>query len=771
MSSRCHLSVVALSICTCVSSLAQPQWTQQNPANSPPARFGHGIVYDEARGQVMLFGGESASGAALADTWIWDGSNWTQKFPANSPPSRYGFGMTYDAARQQVVLFGGATGTGSLLSAYSDTWTWDGDNWTKQNPSTNPPAAYETPIAYDAATQQVIQFGGLYPSNTSTPDQTWAWDGSNWTVVASELNSPNGFYGAALAYDGASQRLVLLEGPSGDTWIWNGTFWMDAEIYEPGVATYPNVRLASMAFDAASGQAVLFGGVSNFTPGDTWGWNGSRWAQQFPSVNPTPRYSHAMAYDEAHRTIVLFGGQTDMVTGTVLQDTWLYSAAAPAQIELTVAPKSSTFGRPVTLTASVTPVSASGVVTFYDGAVMLGSALLAGGVANLTTTLLPVGTTSVRANYNGGGTYPPVSALAAASVAAVPATSWAPAPGSPVPVGLGPFAAVVADFNHDDLADLAVVNAAGQNVTVLLGNGSGGFTSTGPFTTGRGPFSLATGDFNGDGNMDLAVGNSGDNSVTILFGDGRGGFTPASTNPVAVGSAPNTLAVADFNSDGNADLLVANGGNQGFTILLGDGAGGFAAAANPISLASPSNAVTVADINQDGIPDLIFALTNGIEYLYGNGDGTFQLSLSGRTGQGIFGVAVAAINLNGNAFPSAMVLDLLNNRIVILESNGSGVLYDGGRRMSTGSSPESMAVGDFNGDGKPDLAVVTSDDNHVTIYLGDGLGNFTAASGGTLAAGKSPFFVVAADFNGDGRADLGIVNFIGGNTSILLGYQ
>jgi hypothetical protein len=82
-------------------------WVQKFPANAPPARHGHAMAYDAARGQVVLFGGWDA--AIVNDTWVWDGTNWVQKFPANAPPAVGGHAMAYDAARGQVVLFGGGT--------------------------------------------------------------------------------------------------------------------------------------------------------------------------------------------------------------------------------------------------------------------------------------------------------------------------------------------------------------------------------------------------------------------------------------------------------------------------------------------------------------------------------------------------------------------------------------------------------------------------------------------------------------------------------------
>jgi hypothetical protein len=278
----------------------------------------------------------------------------------------------------------------------------------------------------------------------------------------------------------------------------------------------------------------------------------------------------------------------------------------------------------------------------------------------------------------------------------------------------------VADFNGDGFPDLAIANSGGNNVTVLLGNGSGGFTaaSGSPFSAGNSPQSVAVGDFNNDGHPDLAVADHMANQVTVLLGNGSGGFTTDTSSPFAVGGGPVSVAVGDFNGDGNADLAVANYGG-GVTVLLGNGSGGFTAASgSPFSAGSGPQSVAVADFNGDGFPDLAVADTNG------------------------------------------------NNVTVLLGNGSGGFTAASGSPFSTGNSPQSVAVGDFNGDGYPDIATANAGDNNVTVLLGDGSGGFTAATGSPFSAGNTPESLAVGDFNGVGLPGLAIAN--GGDNDVTL---
>ena len=262
--------------------------------------------------------------------------------------------------------------------------------------------------------------------------------------------------------------------------------------------------------------------------------------------------------------------------------------------------------------------------------------------------------------------------------------------------------------------------------------------------------------------------------VTILLGNGDGTFTEKASP--ATGSDPYAVVVADFNGDGIPDLAVVNADDIGsVTILLGNGDGTFTAAASPAAGSYPYS-LAVGDFNGDGVPDL--AVANGcggdptcnsagsVTILLGKGDGTFTAAAASPA-TGHYPSAIAVGDFNGDGKADLAVANSSDDTVTILLGNGDGTFTAAGVSPATGSYPYSIAVGDFNGDGKADLAVVNQDANTVTILLGTGQGTFTVAS--TPATGSRPSGVAVGDFNGDGIPDLAIPNVYGESVTILLG--
>src|SRR5207302_1391647 len=261
-------------------------------------------------------------------------------------------------------------------------------------------------------------------------------------------------------------------------------------------------------------------------------------------------------------------------------------------------------------------------------------------------------------------------------------------------VGRRPFSVAVGDFNGDGVQDLAVANCAcmpntgNGTISVILGNrlGTPFVAEPTPIPVGNGPISVAVGDFNsGDSHKDLAVVNYNDNTVSVLLGNGDGTFQPALAPPIPVGNGPVSVAVGNFNGGKILDLAVVARNANAVWVLRGDGTGNFLVA-QTLNVGIFPVSVAVGDFNNDGIQDL----------------------------------AVANADFNDPNFNSSSISVLL----------GSGNGFQPARTFALGYTPWSVAVGDFNGDGKPDLAVANRGGDIVNgpvtdgVVLGHGDGSF-----------------------------------------------
>lgn len=287
---------------------------------------------------------------------------------------------------------------------------------------------------------------------------------------------------------------------------------------------------------------------------------------------------------------------------------------------------------------------------------------------------------------------------------------------------------------------------------------------------GRGPAAVAAGDVDGDGHPDLVVANQLGGDISILLGDGEGGFT--ARKRVAAGENPSDLALADLDVDGDLDVVVANHETQYLTILLGDGKGAFRAAANsPLRIAvSPHpHAIRAVDLDRDGHLDVVVDHRHGegLLILRGLGGGTFEFpgKLVDTGGDPYRGMAIGDLDGDGQ-------FDLVtpNPRKVgvVLARDARRLEYAPPRTVRV-ARPFAVALGDLSGDGVLDLVAASEYSRDVHVLLGDGQGGFRNAEGSPLAMTTGAKNIALGDFNGDGIADAAVASFTSPQVLLFLG--
>jgi hypothetical protein len=320
--------------------------------------------------------------------------------------------------------------------------------------------------------------------------------------------------------------------------------------------------------------------------------------------------------------------------------------------------------------------------------------------------------------------------------------------------------ALVADFNRDGREDVATANS------LLLGNGDGTFQAAITYQPDDAS-SAVVGDFNGDGTPDLAltmrVPQSNVTLLSILLGTGDGTFRPRVD--YADGFNAGSLVTADFNGDGKPDLANANNTDDMVSVFLGQGDGSFHSRVTYGTARAPGS-LAIADFNGDGKQDIAMlscsssgsCLTSALSFLFGNGDGTFQPHVDLDLGVPGEALVVGDFNLDGKPdLAIATGIDSDSGAISIFIGKGDGT-FEAPSQFAIGGVGWYLAAGDFNGDGKQDLAVGRGDQSVLTLLLGNGDGSFRREND-YITSGLQA--VSAGDFNADGKVDLVIAGGIG----------
>jgi hypothetical protein len=341
----------------------------------------------------------------------------------------------------------------------------------------------------------------------------------------------------------------------------------------------------------------------------------------------------------------------------------------------------------------------------------------------------------------------------------------------------GPQNVILGDLNHDAKTDIVVANGQGRSLMALLGDGRGGFrTAPGsPLGLSFGPSELALEDINGDGTLDLATTDHDSYGITVLFGDGKGGFTPAPGSPFATkkGTRPHThgLALRDVNADGRFDIIVVNNADNDVSVMLGDGKGDFRRApGSPFAVGPSPYPMAVGDVNEDTRLDVVTPNTSPgnrtVTALLGDGRGGFRPASPYRiAGQPYY---VALGDLDGDRHLDLVASHNNDDSATILLGDGNGGFRPApGSPFNLGHRAWAVELVDLNSDKRTDLIAAT--DDGVRVWLGSGRGGFESAPGSPFAAGKGVWRFVVGDINGDGKPDVVASGVESDSVSMLLG--
>lgn len=314
------ICLTAAAVAASLASIAVKDLAAQaTDSTSPPHRRHHALVYDPASRHVLLAGGQhlvsNSETPVLDDLWSWDGLRWTQVAASTGIPM-----ITHK-------LFADTTGGLFAIISRGLVAHWGSQGWgvvVRDSLSRRESAAG----AYDSDHQRYVFFGGLVGGRAyDTTGETWAFDGKQWTRIAT--TGPPPMLGGSMAYDTRRKVLVLFGGLDtlghklADTWELDRNHWTLVSRVGP-----PPRFGAGMAYDQQEGVTVLFGGVdsTNQKLNDTWLWDGREWRLAVAPLVPPARSEGYLAYDAARRVIVMFGGEGVAVVPT-LGDTWEWSGA------------------------------------------------------------------------------------------------------------------------------------------------------------------------------------------------------------------------------------------------------------------------------------------------------------------------------------------------------------------------------------------------------------------------------------------------------------
>ncbi len=329
-------------------------WAQRFAPGSPAVQE-FSMTYDSVRQQTLLAGRESTGGTRL---WDWDGTTWTAVPQSLVPVPAPNLAVAFDTVRARVVMTSVRSATNTVWEWDGSTWqqgprgpmyavhalafdpsigkcvalgrrtqegasmgtfAWNGAVWSELEPERWPGSRVAPTVAYDASRQRVVLFAGATGGSifgAQYSSDLYEWDGLRWELMAQGGAAPSGSGSARLVHDARNDEMLLYDGWFGTVRAWDGATWT-----QRSSTGAPMFRSGSgLAYDAARGRLVLFGGYGGFPLAETWEWDGAVWVQRNPAETPPARGEPSMVYDSARRVVVMFGGRA--ATGADMNDVW-----------------------------------------------------------------------------------------------------------------------------------------------------------------------------------------------------------------------------------------------------------------------------------------------------------------------------------------------------------------------------------------------------------------------------------------------------------------